>query len=291
MSDESYLCDFIAYLGAEKGLAANTLAAYRRDNQALLQFLHKKQRVDVHQVKEEQLIDFLSLLKANGYAASSLCRIAISIKVFFRFLKREKYIENDPTAFLDSPKLWQLLPQVLNVEEVDALLNAPDAQTEMGLRDKAILAVMYACGLRVSEVCGLNIHSIDDAMVRVKGKGGKERLVPIAKSAVDLVDAYLLRVRKETANQALFLSAKNRRINRVFVWKQIKYYAKRAGIVKNISPHTLRHSFATHLLENGADLRVIQEMLGHSHIATTDRYTHLKERHLMEAFAAFHPRP
>jgi integrase/recombinase XerD len=283
--------EFAGYLGVEKGLAANTLEAYRRDNLAFLVFLREKGINKLTDVTQDHLIDFLGCLKAQEYAVSSLCRMLIAIKVFFRFAKREKHIAHDPVAHLDSPKLWQLIPEVLSAKEVDALLAAPDCQTNVGVRDRAIFIVMYASGLRVSEVCGLNIHSLDDNVVRVRGKGGKERIVPIARCAVEAVDAYLLGARGEGKEEALFVTARGKRIDRHMVWKRIKFYAKAAGIAKNISPHTLRHSFATHLLENGADLRIIQEMLGHAHIATTDKYTHLKERHLLEAFAAFHPRP
>lgn len=285
------LFDFLAYLGSEKGLAANTLLAYERDNTCFLQFLKEKGIESIAAVGEEDVIAFLGHLKANAYADSSLCRMVVALKVFFRFLKREGIIPIDPIAHLDSPKFWQLIPEVLSFEEVSALLCAPDVSQEEGLRDRAILAVLYASGLRVSEVCSLNLHSIDDDVVRVKGKGGKERIVPIAKTAVDAVDAYLLQVRKADDDEALFLVRKGRRIDRHFVWQRVKFYAKKANIIKRVSPHTLRHSFATHLLENGADLRVIQEMLGHASIATTDRYTHLSQRRLMESFHGFHPRP
>ncbi|MES2121189.1 MAG: tyrosine-type recombinase/integrase, partial [Chlamydiota bacterium] len=197
----------------------------------------------------------------------------------------------DVTLHLDSPKMWQLIPEVLTVSEVNALLHAPNPEEFAGARDQAVLLVLYASGLRVSEVCGLNLQDVDDQVVRVKGKGGKERIVPIAQVATSAIDHYLVRFRKESDFPALFVTEKNRRIDRTLVWKRVKFYAKAAGIQKSISPHTLRHSFATHLLENGADLRVIQEMLGHANIATTDRYTHISTQHLADAFNAFHPRP
>jgi integrase/recombinase XerD len=215
----------------------------------------------------------------------------IAVKVFFRYLKREGMIPQDPTLHLDTPKLWQLIPEVLSCEEVERLLAAPDQESPVGARDRAILEVLYASGLRVSEVCSLNIQDLDDTTLRVKGKGGKERVVPIAEVAVKAVDDYLTRFRGEQEEEALFLNERGKRMDRQLVWKQIKFYAKKAGIDKRISPHTLRHSFATHLLDNGADLRVIQEMLGHASIATTDRYTHVSQHHLKSAFDAFHPRP
>jgi integrase/recombinase XerD len=284
------LSDFLSYLGSEKGLSSNTLLAYKRDNAYFIKFLKEMGTHQIASIREEDVISFLAHLKDKGYADSSVCRMVIALKVFFRFLKREKLIDTDPLAHLDAPKFWQLIPEVLTADEVNALLAAPDRGLDEGVRDRAVLSVIYASGLRVSEVCGLNLHSIDEDVLRVMGKGGKERIVPIARSAVEAVDEYLLKVRKDEEGDALFV-IKGKRIDRYFVWKRVKHWAKEAGIVKNISPHTLRHSFATHLLENGADLRVIQEMLGHASIATTDRYTHLSQRHLNEAFRAFHPRP
>lgn len=283
--------DFLSYLGSEKGLAQNTLMAYRRDLAMLVDFLKEKGISSFESASEDAVIDFLALLKSKGYATSSICRGMVALKTLFRFLKREGVISKDVTLHLDSPKMWQLIPEVLSVQEVDALLKAPDPLTASGARDKAVLLVIYACGLRVSEVCGLNLQDVDDQVVRVKGKGGKERVVPIAKSAVDAIDAYLTGFRKQDAGISLFVTEKGKRLDRTFIWSRVKHYAKLAQITKNISPHTLRHSFATHLLENGADLRVIQEMLGHASIATTDRYTHISQRHLSEAFEAFHPRP
>jgi integrase/recombinase XerD len=291
---QCWIEDFFAYLGSEKGLAQNTLISYRRDITMFLSLLKEREVCFFDRVQEEDLIAFLSALKARAYATSSVCRSLVAVKMLFRFLKREKVIEKDITLHLDSPRMWQLIPEVLTIAETEALLHAPDANTLIGSRDKAILQVIYASGLRVSEVCGLDLQDVDDQVVRVKGKGGKERIVPIAKAAVDAIDHYLVQFRQDAVNEKaipLFVSKKGKRIDRTLVWRQIKLYAKFAGINKEISPHTLRHSFATHLLENGADLRVIQEMLGHSNISTTDRYTHISQRHLVEAFEAFHPRP
>lgn len=291
---QQWLDDFLSYLGSEKGLAQNTLISYRRDIEMFFSLLKEKAKGSIDEAVEEDVIAFLSMLKNQEYATSSICRAMVAVKMLFRFLKRERLVVKDVTMLLDSPKMWQLIPEVLTVSEVDALLNIPDVTTFSGARDKAILQVIYASGLRVSEVCGLNLHDVDDTVVRVKGKGGKERIVPIAAQAVAAIDHYLVTFRQHCEGEReapLFVSEKGRRIDRTAVWKMVKRYAKAAGIVKEISPHTLRHSFATHLLENGADLRVIQEMLGHSNIATTDRYTHISQRHLSEAFEAFHPRP
>ncbi len=283
--------DFLSYIGSEKGLAKNTIAAYGRDLEVFCAVLGEKGIADFKSVGQQEIVDFLGLLKGKGQASSSMCRALVAIKVFFRFLKRERIIGKEETLYFDTPKLWQLIPEVLTCDEVNRLLQAPDPETFLGARDRAIFEVLYASGLRVSEVCGLNISDVDDAFVRVKGKGGKERVVPIAKKAVEAVDHFLGKFRTEGKGDALFISARGARVDRMTVWKRVKLHAKKAGIVKEISPHTLRHSFATHLLENGADLRVIQEMLGHASIATTDRYTHISQKHLSEAFSAFHPRP
>jgi integrase/recombinase XerD len=285
------IVDFLSYIASEKGLSQNTVESYRLDLEQFQEFLKQKGVAGYSQVTQEHLIAHLGFLKNRQYASSSLCRHLVAIKVFFRFLKRERLIEENAAALLDSPKLWQQVPDVLSYEEIDRLLEQPKTDQRIGARDKAILEVMYASGLRVSEVCGLNIQDVDDTFVKVKGKGGKERLVPIAKEAVEAVDNYLGRFRPDTPEKALFLSKSGKRIDRMTVWNQVKRYAKLAGIAKAISPHTLRHSFATHLLENGADLRVIQEMLGHSSIGTTDRYTHISQKHLTKAFQEFHPRP
>lgn len=286
----SYVDDFLSCLASEKGLAQNTLVSYRRDLDMFLALLKKRSVLHLKEVREEDVIAFLAQMRADHYATSSICRSLVAVRVFFRFLKREGSVERDITLHLDAPKMWQLIPEVLTTSEVDALLNAPDLNAFSGARDRALFLVLYASGLRVSEVCGLNLQDVDDQVVRVKGKGGKERIVPIAPAAVAAIDHYLVHFRKEEGS-ALFVTEKNRRIDRILVWKRVKVYAKRAGINKPISPHTLRHSFATHLLENGADLRVIQEMLGHANIATTDRYTHISTQHLSDAFNAFHPRP
>ncbi|HEX2579457.1 MAG TPA: site-specific tyrosine recombinase XerD [Rhabdochlamydiaceae bacterium] len=284
---EREIADFLAYLGSEKGLSPHTLVAYGRDLHAYAKFSEGKK---AEEISAEQIIEYFQTLKNKGMASSSLCRALVVIKLFFRFLKREKLISNNPTVFLESPKMWQLIPEVLTIEEVSRLLAMPDSQSAIGARDRAIFMVMYASGLRVSELCGLNLRDVSDDQVRVRGKGSKERVIPIAEAAVAAVDDYLTRFRTE-GDGPLFLSRHGKRMDRVTLWQRVKFYGKKAGIQKTISPHTLRHSFATHLLENGADLRVIQEMLGHSNIATTDRYTHVSKKHLHEAFDKFHPKP
>jgi len=285
--------DFFSYLSSERGLSANTLQAYGRDIALVQKYLLEQGLRDWKEANSDLLIGFLAHLKERGLASSTLARIVVAIKVFFRFLKREKWLSNDPSEYLEGPKLWLLLPDVLSKEEVERLLFAPEEKTHVGARDRAILELLYASGLRVSELCGLNISDVGEESVRVKGKGGKERIIPVGEAALLAIDYYLLHFRDAAGkeeNVALFLSGRGKRMDRILVWKQIKNYAKKVSITKRVSPHTLRHCFATHLLENGADLRVIQEMLGHASIATTDRYTHLNQRYLKEAFAAFHPR-
>lgn len=288
----SMLDEFASYLGSEKGASINTIKAYMRDTNAFTEFLNTYAVTAFTMVTRDDIIKYLGHLKSRGYASSSMCRALIAIKVLFRFLKREGYIPTNIALTLDSPKLWQLIPEVLTSSEVERLLAIPDADTEQGSRDRAILEVLYACGLRVSELCSLNICDVSDVHLKVMGKGRKERVVPIGKKAIDAINAYHFYRDKydSEAEKALFVNSKGKRIDRMMVWQRVKAYAKAAGITKNISPHTLRHSFATHLLDNGAELRVIQEMLGHASIASTDRYTHVSQQRLTEAFAMFHPR-
>lgn len=282
--------DFLLYIASEKGLSQNTIEAYERDIGKFVDFLKDKGVVTFEQVTEAHIIQFLSLLKTEQYSTATLSRHLISCKVLFRFLKREHVVSHNITLYLEAPKLWQLIPDVLSTEEVDLLLSQPDPSTLIGARDRAILELLYASGLRVSELCQLGIHDVDDDFVKVMGKGRKERLVPLGKKALEAIDFYLSTYRDGCTKEMMFLSKNGKPLDRVTVWQMVKVYTKKAAIKKNVSPHTLRHSFATHLLDNGADLRVIQEMLGHANIGTTDRYTHVSRAHLQEAFNAFHTR-
>jgi integrase/recombinase XerD len=293
MSLDKVLDDFIHYLAIEKGLAKNTQEAYSHDLNLFFGYLEGECITDIKSIREEHIINFLSILKTKEYATSSLSRILIAIKVFFRYAKREELVSTDIAFYLESPRLWQIIPEVLSTSEVEKLLAQPDSETPLGARDKAIFEVLYATGLRVSEVCSLNIYDVDDQYVKVLGKGGKERVVPIGRKALAAVDYYLSHFRDKAGfeqEKALFLSRTGKRIDRFRVWDRIKHYAKMSGVQKNISPHTLRHSFATHLLDNGADLRVIQEMMGHANINSTDRYMHISRQNLQERFHSFHPR-
>jgi len=285
----SELQDFLNFIGSEKGLSVHTIEAYERDLRLFFSSIKAKK---ISQVERSDIISFMEKMKKKGYASSSLYRSLMALKVFFRFLKREGWIDVDPTFLIESPKLWQLIPEVMTEKEVAALLTQPEEDSEIGARDRAILELLYATGIRVSELCSLNVHDVDDQTVCVKGKGGKERVVPVAKVAIEALDRYLSYRNevKKLKDQPLFVTKKGKRIGRTQVWSRIKRYGMSAGIEKVISPHTLRHCFATHLLDHGADLRVIQELLGHADIGTTDRYTHLSNKHLYQAFDAFHPR-
>ncbi|MBS3904234.1 MAG: tyrosine recombinase [Simkania sp.] len=282
---QRYLSDFLSYLSAEKGLKHATLAAYHSDLKAYFSVAGKE-------LSLRAVIRFLSVLKEKGAAGSSMARALVVIRVYSRFLLKEGVLKEDVCSTLEQPSLWQSIPEVLSLAEIQRLLALPDPASKWGQRDRAILYLLYACGLRVSELCGMNIRDVDDQWVRVCGKGGKERMIPVGREAIDMLDAYLLTSQREQGiEQPLFLGCSGRRIRRESVWQMVKGYAKKANITKNISPHTFRHSFATHLLEGGADLRVIQELLGHSNISTTDRYTHLSDHKLQESFERFHPRP
>jgi integrase/recombinase XerD len=283
--------DFLLYISSEKGLALNTIESYRRDIESFVKHLALSNIEDFRDVTHENIVSFLATLKAKGYASATLYRTFITIRVLFRFLKREGVITTDITIYMAAPKQWDFIPEVLTVEEVEALIAQPDITDRIGSRDKAIIEILYSSGLRVSELCSLSIYDIDDTVIRVKGKGGKERMVPIGTKALEALDHYLLNHRGEDADPAapIFVTKKGSRVDRTAIWRMIKKYVRYADIEKNVSPHTLRHSFATHLLDNGADLRVIQEMLGHATIATTDRYTHISNKHLTESFEAFSP--
>lgn len=272
---------FNFHLSVERGLSPHTIAAYLRDVTQCLDF----QKKPIDKLTEEDITDFLSTSKAKGLKPASLGRKLAALKVFFRFLKREKIIESQIADPIDSPKLWQQIPHVLTVEEVEQLINSTES-----LCLKALLELLYSSGLRASEICQIEIVAVGDDFVRVMGKGSKERLVPIGTKAIEAIDAYLGKERPESRCPQLFLNRKGKPWERTALWRAIRAQAKKAGISKLIGVHTLRHSFATHLLDGGADLRIIQEMLGHASIATTDRYTHVSKGSLQASFLKFHPR-
>lgn len=293
---ESLIDHFIHYLAVERGLAANTLASYRRDLQQYASFLQRRHLSAWQEAKRSTVIAFLAEMQEKGRATSTLSRHLASLRAFYGFLLREGWIDTDPTVHLESPKLEKRLPHVLSVEEVDLLLASPDLSQPTGLRDKAMLELLYATGIRVSELVSLNIGDVNINMgfLRCVGKGSKERIIPLGSMAEKYVDQYLARSRRQLLRDrlepALFLNHHGKRLSRQGFWKIIKKYAQVAHIDKRITPHTLRHSFATHLLENGADLRSVQEMLGHADISTTQIYTHVTKTRLKEVYAHTHPR-
>lgn len=250
-------------------------------------------------MNRDLIVDYLSSCKDKGFETTTLARRLVSIKVLFRYLFQERLIPADITDVMDSPKLWRILPDFMSSAETVSLLNAfpASAKDPLTFRNRAILETMYACGLRVSEASDLKLRSInfDDAVMRVLGKGSKERIVPIGRTALGILKRYIAEVRPELAaanpsEPSLFVSNRAKRLDRERIWAIVKEAAEIAGIKKNIHPHTLRHSFASHLLENGADLRIIQEMLGHADIATTQIYTHVDQRRLLAVHKKFHPR-
>lgn len=279
----------------ERGLAANTAEAYTEDVRKLLSFLSGS-AVSPADTTLSDLQTFAATMYDLGIAPRSLARIISGAKSFFKWLRAENYISHDPTMLLESPKLGQHLPQILSIEEIDAMVEAVDMSTFEGVRNRAIIETLYGCGLRVSELTNLEISriSFDDEFMIVLGKGGKERLVPMSPVAVSAIRQYLEQRAgvklKNGEENILFISRRGRRLTRMMVFYIVTNLAALAGVRKKISPHTLRHSFATHLLEGGANLRAIQQMLGHESIATTEIYLHLDRTHLRQEILAHHPR-
>jgi len=297
---ESTIHVFLSYLRVERGLAQNTILAYGRDLRRFAEFLRKRQKRRMEDVTREDVIDFLSHLYQEKLDSRSVARFLVSIRGLYKFAIMEEMVHTDPTENLESPKIRSSLPTYLRVEEIDKLLAAPNLATPIGLRDRAMLEVLYSTGLRVSELLNLRISDIDIRVgcVRCIGKGDKERLVPIGRKAIEAVEQYLAHGRPLFArpssppphHQVLFLTRNGKRLSRVSIWKILHDYGMRLGLRGRLTPHKLRHSFATHLLERGADLRSVQLMLGHADISTTQIYTHVVEERLKEIYKAHHPR-
>jgi integrase/recombinase XerD len=287
---------FLDYVMLERGLSDCTLEAYRLDLGRFLSALSTRGITSINAVTREHVTDFLVAERARGLSVASVARDLVVIKVFFAFLYREQLLPLNVTDVMDSPRLWQALPTVLSEREVGSLLEAPNLNSSYGLRDRAMLELFYACGLRVSELCALTLDAVqlDESYLRALGKGGKVRIVPIGEAALRYLSRYLEEVRegllKGAASRYLFVTRRGGPFSRKSVWSMVKRYSDRAGITKNVSPHTLRHSFASHLLANGAPLRVIQELLGHADIATTQLYTHVDQNRLHQVHRQFHPR-
>ncbi|MBO0995323.1 site-specific tyrosine recombinase XerD [Bacillus sp. SD088] len=296
MHDE--MQDFIHFLTVEKGLSQNTIVSYKRDLKRYLEYLQQVEQVKkLNDVTRIHIIQFLAFLKKEGKSSKTLARHIASIRAFHQFLLRDKVVDHDPSVHLETPKMERTLPQVLSFREVEKLLNTPDLTTSYGIRDKAMMELLYATGIRVSELINLDLDNVHLTMgfVRCIGKGDKERIIPLGQMASDSVEQYLRESRPQLRKtkyktEALFLNHHGNRLTRQGFWKIIKKLAAEANVEKDLTPHTLRHSFATHLLENGADLRAVQEMLGHADISTTQIYTHVTKTRLKDVYTKYHPR-
>ena len=295
MKTEPLIEDFLHHLSVERGLAKNSVLAYGRDLAKFGRFLKRKGRT-TRQVRRGEIDEFARRLGRDGLQAKSIARALNAVRMFFRYLVAEKVVADDPTAAVRAPRTLKALPRFLTLEEVDHLLNAPDAGSPLGLRDAAMVELLYATGLRVSELVSLRGGDLDleGGCLRCLGKGNKERLVPMGRKAAQRLRAYLERARPallgKSASAALFLNSRGGPMTRQGFWKILKNHGRAIGLRSRLSPHVLRHSFATHLLERGADLRSVQMMLGHADISTTQIYTHVNRERLRRIYRDFHPR-
>lgn len=297
MAWQIYIEQFRNYLRLERNLSTNSIEAYLQDIKKLKEFAQSRNCTTPTQITTEQIHEFILYLNSLGIAESSQARILSGIKAFYRFLFAEEVIANDPAYLVESPKLKRKLPDTLEYHEIEALLNAIDLSTPEGTRNRAMLEILYCCGLRVSELIELKLSHLyfDIEFIKVSGKGNKERFVPIGKEAIKYTNLYLQNIRKQITaakghEQYVFLNRRGKKLTRVYVFLIIKQLAQQIGLHKKISPHTFRHSCATHLLEGGADLRSIQEILGHESITTTEIYTHLDRDYLRHTILQYHPR-
>ena len=288
---------FLNYITVEKGLAKNTIQAYSRDVTEFCRYLDGQGIDDLRQAGPRHVIGFLAGIRDRGLSARSQARMLTVLRGFYRFLQREELLPGaDPTAHLPLPKIGRRLPQTPSQAQIDMLLNAPDASTPLGIRDRAMIELLYATGLRVSELVGLDLSqlNLEAGFVRVVGKGGRERVVPLGSQAKAKIEIYLSQARpallKHRASSSVFLTRSAKPLSRQGFWRLLKQYAKRTADGRPVYPHALRHAFATHLLEGGADLRAVQSMLGHVDIATTQIYTHLSNERLREVHRKYHPR-
>jgi integrase/recombinase XerD len=298
MPDSHELLDaFLEYCSAECGLSRNTTDAYRRDLDDFLGWLGASSAADLGRVRTGRLVDYVDHCRDRDLAPGTIWRHVVSVRMFYRFLVFEGHVASDPAQAFQTPRMWKRMPEVLTEEEVDRLLDAPPDDTPIGVRDRALLELLYATGARASEVCGLNVRSVnlDVGFVRCYGKRMKERLVPVGRQAVAALRAYLEEARPallkgRRKESALFVTRGGRRMTRSALWDRVRLHARAAGIAKDVHPHTLRHSFATHLLSGGADLRSVQVLLGHADISTTEIYTHVDRTRLKAIHERFHPR-
>ncbi|MCF6408308.1 site-specific tyrosine recombinase XerD [Pseudalkalibacillus salsuginis] len=295
MKDE--VQDYLHYLTVERGLSDNTLQSYQRDLKQYTAFLQKElDHKDLNQVRRNDIMTYLYHLKDSGRASTTIARTIASIRSFHQFLIRERVTDQDPSVHIETPKTERKLPKILSSQEVENLMEAPESNSAYGIRDRAMIELLYATGIRVSELIHLNLSDVHLTMgfVRCLGKGDKERIIPVGRMATEALTAYIEKGRgkllKKKTTDALFLNHHGNRLTRQGFWKILKKLSLAANIQKELTPHTLRHSFATHLLENGADLRAVQELLGHVDISTTQIYTHVTKSRLKDIYSTYHPR-
>jgi len=293
---KTHFQDYLTMLRVERNLSPQTLDAYERDVGRYLSFLLAQNVSSLDNISQMHIREYIRSLNASGLSPSSIARSISSIKTYHKYLSAENLVKKNPTLVLSSPKIPKKLPNVLSVVDVEAIIEAIEPDSQFGIRDRTIIEVLYSCGLRVSEICDLKIANLflDDELIRVMGKGSKERLIPIGGKANQDLKEYLQHSRpilsRKTDSSAVFLSRNGKPLTRAMINKILKKWQKVAGIKKHVSPHTLRHSFATHLLEGGADLRFVQVLLGHTDISTTQVYTHLDKHTIKEVYKTHHPR-
>ena len=293
---DTHFQDYLIMLRVERNLSPRTLEAYQRDLKHYLSFIVDKDIISLSNISQMHIREYIRSLNEKGLAASSIARIFSSIRSYHKFLSAENYVNENPTLILTSPKAPKKLPHVLMEEEISAIINAVVGTFQYAKRDKAIIEMLYSCGLRVSELCALSLNNLylNDDMIRIMGKGSKERLLPVGGRAKNFLNDYLIHCRpgiqKDKGSSSVFLSRNGNPLTRAMINNILRKWSQVAGISKSVSPHTLRHSFATHLLEGGADLRFVQALLGHSDISTTQIYTHLDKHHLKEVYQTHHPR-
>ena len=293
---DTHFQDYLTMLRVERNLSPRTLEAYQRDLKHYLSFIVDKDIISLSNISQMHIREYIRSLNEKGLAASSIARIFSSIRSYHKFLSAENYVNENPTLILTSPKAPKKLPHVLMEEEISAIINAVVGTFQYAKRDKAIIEMLYSCGLRVSELCALSLNNLylNDDMIRIMGKGSKERLLPVGGRAKIFLNDYLIHCRpgiqKDKGSSSVFLSRNGNPLTRAMINNILRKWSQVAGISKSVSPHTLRHSFATHLLEGGADLRFVQALLGHSDISTTQIYTHLDKHHLKEVYQTHHPR-
>ncbi len=291
-----YIDEYLNFLAIEKGLSLNTLEAYSRDLNRYSEFMENRGITNIREITSDDVISYLGSLRKNGLTANSVNRTLAAVRGFYKYLLRENVMDENPVANIELAKIWMRLPDTLSKDEMNLLLEQPEAKTLLGIRDRAMLELMYATGIRVSELISLTVNSINWQVgyLVVVGKGSKERIVPVGKSAIDYMTQYVnegrVKLLKGKRTNFFFVNRSGNGLTRQGFWKIIKKYATKSGLHKKVHPHTFRHSFATHLLEGGADLRSVQVMLGHSDISTTQIYTHVTRERLKEIHKKYHPR-